>query len=614
MLRAVTYCRCSTEEESQQDALRQQAAESRQSVLKQGWQLVDEYIEAKSGTTTANRSEYNRLYEELLSDKFDVVVIKSQDRLMRNTKDWYLFIDRLVSNEKKLFMYLEGKFYSADDALITGIKAILAEEYSKELSRKINNAHYYRQQAGKSFILPPQTYGLRKNADGTIELVEKEAEAIRIMFLLCKSMGCIAIGHYLEENGIYDRNGRPFKEEAIRRIIRNPIRCGTVIQNKIHFDFQTKKVVKLPREQWVVHKDAVPAVVTEQEWKEANDAMDRRRVSHCLKKCQEENDSCMQRNLEKCRTGEDQKYGKKCGQYQLSGKIRCGECGSPYYRRYRKRYKNQELVVEWKCRRYLQKGRKNQEQGCNNIHLNEEKLIRLLEDVSRQYFGDSKLDEACLIEKMMSILSEILWKDDSGSQKKRLKKDRERYEQQKSRLLDRLLDEVISNEDYKVKSAEIEQRILNINQQLKKLEDTPDVQLALEQRLNRIRERLEQGALRQAEAAAWIDRIQEITVFPEKLTIVYNPYIKINERIPDKKYRIDIPLKPDFSDAARKEAQNQRIMGYMRKDPEITAKMIAEKEGISLAAANAGIRRLRRQGRIYFEGKGGHGKWVTARV
>ena len=98
MLRAVIYCRCSTEEESQKDALKQQVNEARQSVGRQGWTLVDEYIEAKSGTTTANRNEYNRLYEELKSDKFDVVVIKSQDRLMRNTKDWYLFIDRLISN------------------------------------------------------------------------------------------------------------------------------------------------------------------------------------------------------------------------------------------------------------------------------------------------------------------------------------------------------------------------------------------------------------------------------------------------------------------------------------------------------------------------------------
>lgn len=54
-------------------------------------------------------------------------------------------MDRLVTCGKRLYLYLENRFYSADDSLITGIKAILAEEYSRELSRKINNAHRNRQ-------------------------------------------------------------------------------------------------------------------------------------------------------------------------------------------------------------------------------------------------------------------------------------------------------------------------------------------------------------------------------------------------------------------------------------------------------------------------------------
>ena len=134
-LRAVIYARCSTEEESQKDALIKQVEEAKECVLRNGWIFVDSYVESRSGTTTKGRNEYNRLYEDLSKDRFDVIVIKSQDRLMRNTKDWYLFADRLVSEQKRLYMYIDHKFYSTDDALITGIKAILAEEYSRELSK-----------------------------------------------------------------------------------------------------------------------------------------------------------------------------------------------------------------------------------------------------------------------------------------------------------------------------------------------------------------------------------------------------------------------------------------------------------------------------------------------
>ncbi len=148
MTRAVIYCRCSTEEECQKDALIRQAAEARECVRRLNWSLEDEYIESRSGTSTRGREQYQRLFSDLLRDKFEIVVIKSQDRLMRNTKDWYVFVDRLVTCGKRLYLYLENRFYSADDSLITGIKAILAEEYSRELSRKINNAHRNRQKTG----------------------------------------------------------------------------------------------------------------------------------------------------------------------------------------------------------------------------------------------------------------------------------------------------------------------------------------------------------------------------------------------------------------------------------------------------------------------------------
>ena len=105
MTRAVIYCRCSTEEESQRDALVRQAAEAEECVRRLNWFLEDKYIESRSGTSTKGREQYRRLFEDLLKDKFDIVVIKSQDRLMRNTKDWYLFADRLVTCKKRLYLY-----------------------------------------------------------------------------------------------------------------------------------------------------------------------------------------------------------------------------------------------------------------------------------------------------------------------------------------------------------------------------------------------------------------------------------------------------------------------------------------------------------------------------
>ena len=65
------------------------------------------YDEGKSGTTRNGREGYNRLFEDMLENKFDIIVIKDQSRLMRNVLDWYLFVDRLNRTKKKLYLYLD---------------------------------------------------------------------------------------------------------------------------------------------------------------------------------------------------------------------------------------------------------------------------------------------------------------------------------------------------------------------------------------------------------------------------------------------------------------------------------------------------------------------------
>ena len=118
MERAVIYNRCSTEEEAQINALEIQAQESREIVSCQGWILVEQYIESQSGTTVDKRSEYKRLLADMETDRFDIVVIKSIDRLMRSAMDWYSFIGRLTTNHKRLYIYIDHKFYTPDDSLL----------------------------------------------------------------------------------------------------------------------------------------------------------------------------------------------------------------------------------------------------------------------------------------------------------------------------------------------------------------------------------------------------------------------------------------------------------------------------------------------------------------
>ena len=66
-----------------------------------------------------------------------------------------------------------------------------------------------------------------------------------------------------------------------------------------------------------------------------------------------------------------------------------------------------------------------------------------------------------------------------------------------------------------------------------------------------------------------------------------------------------------FNYRKKKKDEREIIIEMMRADPQITAKGIAEKLGISLSGANYKIKALKKEGRIYFQGKGGRGRWMV---
>lgn len=249
-LRAVFYARVSTAEEEQLKALPKQVEECKDVIASKGWKLVDGYVdEGKSGTKTDGRKAYKKLLEDMQQDKFEIVVVKSQDRLQRNTFDWYRFTDLLNKNGKQLFLYIDNKFYEpSEDALITGIKAILAEEYSRDLSKKLNNANKRRIEKAKaggavSAMGNSQMYGYRI-IDGKWVIEPDEAKVVKKMYELYLELGSIKkVRDAMNEQGYRNKVGKLFTDEGVGRILKNEKHKGWVILNKYHRNFETKKLM-----------------------------------------------------------------------------------------------------------------------------------------------------------------------------------------------------------------------------------------------------------------------------------------------------------------------------------------------------------------------------------
>lgn len=511
MERAVIYCRVSTDEEIQINALACQIEEAKQTVREKGWLLVREYVdEGKSGTTTKHRDAYNRLMADMEKGFFDILVAKSQDRLMRNTKEWYLFADRLVQSGKRLYFYLDNRFYTPEDALITGIKAILAEEYSRDLSKKINNAHRNRQKSGRTVLLTSNTWGYDKIGKEVV-INESEAEIVRLIYRLClQGYGSRSISKELQNRGIRSRSGGRFQETTVRRIIRNPLFKGTAVMNKRHMDFHTRQTLRMPEEEWIVHEHAVPAIVDEKTWREANAVMDMR--------------------AQKLKTTDSKvcKKGLNSGKNALSGKIICGECGSVYWRRSRKNSRG-ESVIEWSCSEYVRRGRRNRDRngekkkeklksegGCDNIHLKDDTLMDAFYKIAGEVCVCPRAE---IIRYAVRILEDVV-SGNREEQRQVLEQKKEKIMEKREKLLDKALEGFISEELFHRKDSALESEYRRIQSKISFTGEFRKNSECRTDRLLQLKDEAEAVVNKELNIKQLMEHTEKIVVYPDHADVM----------------------------------------------------------------------------------------------
>ena len=137
----------------------------------------------------------------------------------------------------------------------------------------------------------------------------------------------------------------------------------------------------------------------------------------------------------------------------------------------------------------------------------------------------------------------------------------------------------------------------------------------LKERLTHIEKELQTGkAVERATVTQMLEEADKILIFPEFMEIVFS-LSKVtgieSVDIPSMECESSIKIEYGnlFSYKEQKKKEREVIVDIMRKNPRITARMIAKELEISLSGANYRIRALKREGRIRFVGSGGKGEW-----
>lgn len=466
-LRVVIYNRCSTEELAQVDALERQVEYSRDYCLKRNWIIVHQYVEAKSGTSAEHRYEYRKLYAGLSTLDYDLVVVKSQDRLMRSDLEWNLFIRELLKTGKRLFFYIDSKLYNHEqDHMAYSMISKFNEFQSVMLSEKIRDAHAKRQEFKTGINVCREMFGWDKIETNVYRINEEEAAAIREAFELVRGgMGFYRLAKYMYEKGYRSKgtSGTRSMEPGMisatwwrNGCIYNPRMHGTIVMNKDNMNFWTKKREQNPEEEWIYYEDALPAIVS--------------------KEYQEETIQMLKNRGYKTGLGDRILTGK----HLYTNKIVCKSCGCYYYR-YRVKAGTENELKNWKCSKKLQLG---QEQ-CNNIIIEETVLNDLIDKKAKEKFNQLFQKDTGIIDKAMKYI-EIALKDDSNdSILSNLEEELQRQEKKKDILFNKLMDGVINDSDFQEYNEKLQSEI-------KKLTDKVSVLKGMRYSYNDYRAKLEQ--------------------------------------------------------------------------------------------------------------------------
>jgi DNA invertase Pin-like site-specific DNA recombinase len=440
MVKVVYYARVSTEEEEQLNALQGQIIELESFIVdKADWVLVDSYVdEGKSGTSTKGRVEYNRLYDEMDTDKFDIVVIKDQSRLMRKTMDWYLFIDKLIKNGKKLFIYLDNAFYTSKDFMKSGFMAMVAEDYSMQLSKKTNSTNKRKHKEGVIFG-NGRIWGYDKVGKELV-INEEQAKVVRTVYdLYIQGKGFREINKVLHAQGIQSTNGTPFAMTTLKRMIRNEKYKGLLMSNKRHFDFETKEIANTPEGERIKHEGRIPAIVSAEVWEKANEILESKRREYDID--------------DKAKIA-----GYFSGSYVYSTKVKCGKCGRPYWHQ-----KYASMINEvWQCSGYRQFG-KTHELGCNNVSLQKPELDSIVKEVIYEFWQEKDKN----IENVISILSKVISESDNYEDLEALIKERGKVQNRIDNLIDLRADGEVSKEEFNRKKQFYLEQFEKIEGQIK---------------------------------------------------------------------------------------------------------------------------------------------------
>lgn len=184
-LRVAAYCRVSIASDEQLVSLAAQKVHYENYIKANAeWEFAGLYFDdGISGCNTKKRDEFNRMIEECMAGRIDMIITKSISRFARNTLDCLKYIREL--KEKNIPVFFEKENINTMDSkgeVLLTIMASLAQQESQSLSQNVKLGIQYRYQNDEVQVNHNRFLGYTKDEDGHLIVEPAEAKVVKRIY------------------------------------------------------------------------------------------------------------------------------------------------------------------------------------------------------------------------------------------------------------------------------------------------------------------------------------------------------------------------------------------------------------------------------------------------
>ena len=248
--------------------------------------------------TNFDRPDFSRMIEYAKKGEISCIVVKDLSRFGRDYLEVGDYLEHIFPFLGIRFMSINDHYDSAKHegktiGMDIAFKNLIYDYYSKDLSKKVKSAMGMKQREAKYVCCIPYGYKAHPTQKHQMIIDPETAPIVRRIYMdVITGKSCTQIAKELNNEGV----PTPAQHKAVTRqasakkpqwthrallgMIENIKYTGTMVNHTRESRFiRDKNQRRVPKEEWYIRENAHEAIVTQEEYDQAQDAIQRRKKS-----------------------------------------------------------------------------------------------------------------------------------------------------------------------------------------------------------------------------------------------------------------------------------------------------------------------------------------------